>query len=280
MSFAAYESFALFIFVLVLVLILVLIFLLLFFLFVAANTGQDLCFGVRIDVEVHVLDDARNEIVVHNCFEVVFGLFCLRFGLRLVAQFKCFTKHLFFIFVIVVVIFHLGIGDFGDWLNFRFCFLVFINSDPISLFFQGHTNRIGQFRLHVRVNASIHTEITTCLTSCSTRSSTSSHVDVLCATAKCIFGHKDRACDEHICDHAHAHRNIHEVTVVTVVGSFNQCLQLRDIVCVGKVDDVNRNIVSLKSFTQVNKLRCLFFDRVANEDDNSLALTFVNAMFE
>ena len=82
----------------------------------------------------------------------------------------------------------------------------------------------------------------------------------------------------------HSRWNIQEMAVwrifSTLVGCRNKSLQSRNIVWMGKVDDINRNIVLLQSHAHVLKVFLIALQRMTDENDDPLPLSFVHSMLE
>lgn len=70
------------------------------------------------------------------------------------------------------------------------------------------------------------------------------------------------------------------MAVVAVIRALHKSLELWYIVRVGKVNDINCNIVSFKALSKVLALSKIFFDRVSNEDNDTLALLLVHPVLE
>jgi len=69
------------------------------------------------------------------------------------------------------------------------------------------------------------------------------------------------------------------MALITIVRSFDHLLQLGHIVWIGKVDDVDVDIISLQTLSKFFAHVFVFFNWVANENDDSLPLVLVLAMF-
>ena len=67
---------------------------------------------------------------------------------------------------------------------------------------------------------------------------------------------------------------------VAVVSGFDQRLQLRHIVRIRKVDDVDVDVVSLQTLAQFLASSDILLDWVANENDDSLPLILVLAVLQ
>ena len=70
------------------------------------------------------------------------------------------------------------------------------------------------------------------------------------------------------------------MTVVAVVGALDQGFKLRHVVRVRKIDNVNGNVVPLKTFAQVLTLTDVLLDWVTNEDNDALALGLIHTMLK
>jgi hypothetical protein len=70
------------------------------------------------------------------------------------------------------------------------------------------------------------------------------------------------------------------VAVVTVVGTLDKGLQLRHVIRMSKVDDIDCNIVQSQPLAQAFTLGEFFFNRVTNEYNNPLALRLVHSVLE
>ena len=67
---------------------------------------------------------------------------------------------------------------------------------------------------------------------------------------------------------------------VTVVCSIDQSLQLWNIVRMGKVDNVDVDVVSLKTLAEFLTGSFILFNWMANENDYSLPLILVHSMLQ
>jgi len=70
------------------------------------------------------------------------------------------------------------------------------------------------------------------------------------------------------------------MAVVAVIRALHESLQFWYIVRVSKVNDINCNIVPLKTLAKVLALSKIFFDRVSHEDNYTLALLLVHPVLE
>lgn len=70
------------------------------------------------------------------------------------------------------------------------------------------------------------------------------------------------------------------MTVARVVRRSDKSLKLGHIFRIGKIDNINRHIVSLKSLAKVLALLESFGERVAHESDHALPLLLVHAVLE
>ena len=70
------------------------------------------------------------------------------------------------------------------------------------------------------------------------------------------------------------------MTLITIICSFNKSFELWHIIWVCKVDDVNIDVISLKSLSKLFTGGLVFFNWMTNKDDDSLSLIFVHAMLQ
>ena len=70
------------------------------------------------------------------------------------------------------------------------------------------------------------------------------------------------------------------MTIVVLVCSIDQGLQFRYIVRVGKVDNINGNVVLSKALAKSLKLHLLLLEWVTAENDDSRLRVLVHTMFQ
>ena len=70
------------------------------------------------------------------------------------------------------------------------------------------------------------------------------------------------------------------MALIAIVSSFNKSFKFWHIIWVCKVDDVNIDIISLESLSELFTSGLVFFNWMTNKDDDSLSLIFVHTMLQ
>lgn len=159
------------------------------------------------------------------------------------------------------------------WLLWLICLVGCFLVGPIL--FHRDLHGISHLRVHVWVVAAVLCKSVCYGLSDVSGSAITSHLHIAGVVTL-----EDGRGDQYISDHGDANWDVHEVAVVTVVGTLYQGLKLRYVVRVGKVDHIDANIVSLESLAEVLALRQVLVNRVTDEDNDSLPLRLVHSVLK
>jgi len=70
------------------------------------------------------------------------------------------------------------------------------------------------------------------------------------------------------------------MALITIVCRINKCFEFWYIIWVGKVDNIDINVVSFQSLSKLFTCCLIFFNGMTNEYNDSLSLVFVHTMFQ